>query len=222
MKNQQRRSGTFNLADNYDFSVTHISALFMNSISISSKKWRTFDLEEQIKFLNTQLQKSHHKVTAFPSPELLVILRRLNCATLEVLEILQLATVYRIKPTGQTYLVLPDGQTTIFASYQDYIIQHPGQLNNTRIILDSKDPVYTINFKGYIPVITRHKPPRFSGAIRKQPTHLDTGPEWQIDIDDITWPDGPQYLSDATYAALMKKTVLFIIGNTNLLDEQAG
>ncbi len=192
----------------------------MKSLSISSKHWRSFDLEVQIKFLITQFKKANLLLTALPSPELIVTLRSLNCATLEVLEILPFGTVYRIKPTGQTYLVHDNGQTSFFNSYQDYITQQTDQQRNGAIILESKDPVYTIDFKGYIPHITRHKSPRFTGSIIKQPICIDTQPEWNIDIADINWLDGPQNLSADAYASLMKKTVLFILGNTNLLDEQ--
>ncbi|MGM3083798.1 hypothetical protein ACS2UT_26940, partial [Bacillus cereus group sp. BC311] len=80
--------------------------------------------------------------------------------------------------------------------------------------------VYTIDFKSYVPIITRHKPPRFLGSIIKQPIHLDNATDSQIDIADIKWIDGHQNLSSEAYASLMKKTVLFILGNTNLLDEQ--
>ncbi len=194
----------------------------MKALSISSKHWRNFDLELQVKFLITQFKKANLQVTALPSPELLVTLRSLNCATLEVLEIHKPATVYRIKPTGQTYMVQSDGQTTVFDSYQHYLASHPDHTGNTAIILESKEPVYTIDFNGYIPQITRHKPPRFSGTIIKQPILLDTSPEWQIDIADINWLDGPQNLSSEAYASLMKKTVLFILGNTNLIEDQSG
>ena len=67
-------------------------------------------------------------------------------------------------------------------------------------------------------MITRHKPPRFLGSINKQSIHLDTGPEWKIDITDINWLDGHENLSATQYASLMKKTVLFVLGNTNILD----
>ena len=191
----------------------------MKSVSISSKHLRNFDLELQVKFLITQFRKANLEITALPSPELLVTLRSLNCATLEVLEILSTATVYRIKPTGYTYLVYKDGQTFTFSSYQVYISLYP-ELRKSATILESKDPVYTIDFNSYIPMITRHKPPRFLGSINKQSIHLDTGPEWKIDITDINWLDGHENLSATQYASLMKKTVLFVLGNTNILDEQ--
>lgn len=191
----------------------------MKSLSISSKHWRSFDLEQQVKFLISQFQNADLQINALPSPELLVTLRSLNCATLEVLELHQQATVFRIKPTGYTYLIYKDGQTFSFSSYQVYISLYPDLRNNATAILESKDPVYTIDFKNYIPMITRHKPPRFVGSIIKQPIQLESGPEWQIDIADINWIDGTENLSATAYASLMKKTVLFILGNTNLLNE---
>lgn len=191
----------------------------MKSLSISSKHWRNFDLEVQIKFLINQFKKANLQVTALPSPELLVTLRSLNCATLEVLEIHQQATVYRIKPTGFTYLVYKDAETLSFSSYETYTSIYPDLRHKAITILEAKEPVYTINFNTYIPTITRHKPPRFSGSIIKQPLILDSGPQWEIDIHDITWIDGPQHLSAEALASLMKKTVLFIRGNTNLLDD---
>lgn len=191
----------------------------MKSFSLTSKHWRNFDLELQIKFLVTQFDKSNLKVTALPSPQLLVTLRSLNCATLEVLEIHSKATLYRIKPTGETYLVNPDGSTTVFSSYQQYLATTPVIPDKNSNILESKDPVYTISFATYDPVITRHKSPKFSATIRKVPRQLDDGQQWLIDLEDILWTEGRPDLNQAAYAALIKKTILFILGNTNLITE---
>lgn len=192
---------------------------YMKALSISSKHWRNFDLELQIKFLITQFDKANLKVTALPSPQLLVTLRSLNCATLEVLEIHSNATLYRIKPTGKIYLVNPDGSTSGFSSYEHYQATTTVIQDKNSIILESKEPVYTISFATYDPVITRHKSPKFSATIRKVPRQLDDGQQWLIDLEDIVWTEGRPDLNQAAYAALVKKTVLFILSNTNLITE---
>lgn len=186
--------------------------------SITSKRWNELSLSEEASFISKKFHSKEFQdlyntsITGFPGPSLLILLRSLKLATLEILHNLDSGTVFRIRQTGTVYAITEDLNETSYPSYDEYS-KNPmkGKLLHSWPI---DDLVYTISVNTYDPTIERHKPPRFKANIQLENTHtLDGVPGIHIDITNVEWLDHDPPKTHKEISTVLKKTILFVKSN---------
>lgn len=186
--------------------------------TLSSRRWNTYTIPAQIdfiarKFCSPEFTKQFGiQLPSLPGMKTIVMLRSLRVATIEVLEILDHSTLYRLRQTGQVILVSEEYTEKIYQSYEEYNQERPA--GKAILKLPTREIVYTLDPSlGYEKIIHRHKYPRFTGTIIITPNQtLDGHPNNHIDITNIKW-FSPDPLTPAQINSLVKKTILFVKSN---------
>ena len=104
------------------------------------------------------------EVTILPNQTIINELRKLEIATLELLEDRSFTSVYRIKQTGVVYQIdCEEGRVFQFNDYEDY--QNEKGIDEPVTIYLKKEPVFIIYKEDGKSFIKRKKYPRFKAEI---------------------------------------------------------
>ena len=162
---------------------------------IFSDRWHLLTGEQIVKLFD----ENFPNITIQPNINIVMQLKGLEVATLELLENRTASTVYRIRQTGVVYqLCQPKGDLFEFDDYEDYLNAHPVDKIIDKYIL--KELVHSVENIGGQIFIIRHKPPRFRGRYT---------PENKLSVvSEIQWYDGePNYL---VIANILRKACAFL------------
>lgn len=137
-------------------------------------------------------------VTILPDINIVMDIRELGNATLELLENRTSSTVYRIKQTGIVYQIFhPDGQMFEFDDYEQYL--QSDVIDEPITIYEPKPLKFTAEKQGDKLIVKHHEPPQFEA-------------EWVggvHGVENVKWEHG-QPANFMEIARLMQKLGAFI------------
>jgi hypothetical protein len=114
-----------------------------------------------------------------PNMQIVIDLKELGNATLELLENREASTIYRIKQTGIVYqLCQPNGDLLEFDDYEQYLQAEP--IDKPITIYAPKPLKFTAEKVGDKLIVKHHEPPQFEG-------------EWiggVHGVENVKWPNG--------------------------------
>lgn len=141
------------------------------------------------------------QVTIQPNMNIVMALKELESATLELIENRTGSTVYRIRETGFIYqLFQPNGDMFTYADYEEY--QQDDPVDELIALYASKEPVHVLHRKKGNVWVQRIKPPRFKA--RYVPGNS------MSNFTDFEWED-KEPADPLVLARLLRKAGAFIV-----------
>jgi hypothetical protein len=128
--------------------------------------WHQLSGEEIVKLFDnnfgssTDVAPDGTDITIAPNMQIVMDLKELQTATLELLENRESSTVYRIRQTGIVYQIFqPDGKTFYFDDYEQYL--QSDVIDQPITIYAPKPLKFTAEKVGDKLMVKHHEPPQF-------------------------------------------------------------